>query len=194
VLEGLVMTGLFRVVAVVALLAAGCAGEQNTSAPGRPVPPTGSSGGSVPSTTGATPTSSGSAVPTTGPISGPPLNTTTTDAPAPAPGGACVAPGSVRITAGVVPEPVCLPVNGSLRLTSDPSPHQPWGPLVSSNPKILSCTSETSAQGTVSGVCTPHLPGTVTVSAMTAPFAGDLHGPPQFRWELRINVVAYGVN
>jgi hypothetical protein len=187
------VSGLFRVVAVVALLAAGCAGEQGGAAisGGSSVPETGPASGTVPS-------SSGSAVPTTGPIGGPPLSTTTTSnttgGPTVAPGAACGAPASVRITAGVVPGPVCLPVNGSLRLTSDPSPHQPWGQLVSSNPKILSCTSEAGAQGAVSGVCTPHLPGTVTVSTMTAPFAGDPHGPPQFRWELRINVVGYGVN
>lgn len=105
---------------------------------------------------------------------------------------------SVRITAGAVAEPVCLPINGMLKLASDPSPHQPWGRLVSSNPKILSCTSEVGAAGTVSGVCVPHLPGTVTVSTMTVktttgPFAGDSAGPAQFRWELRVTVVAHGL-
>jgi hypothetical protein len=176
------MSGLARVIGVVALLAAGCAGEQ--AGAGAPT------GGSVPET-GVTPSAGAVPESTTGPISGPPL---TSVQPTPTPGGACLAPGSLRITAGTVPEPVCLPINGSLRLTSDPSPHQPWGQLVSSNPKILSCTSEPGPQGTVSGVCTPHLPGTVTVSAMTAPFAGDPHGPPQFLWELRVTVVAYGVN
>ena len=82
-----------------------------------------------------------------------------------------------------------MPVNGQLRLTADPSPGQPWGPLVSSNPKILSCSSETGADGAVNGVCTPHLPGTVTVSAMTTP-----DGPARLRWELRVTVVAYGLN
>jgi len=162
------MSGLARVIGMVALLAAGCAGGQ--------------AGAGAPT---------GGSVPQTGPISGPPLSSV---APTPAPGGACRAPESVRITAGAVPEPVCLPVNGSLRLTADPSPHQPWGQLVSSDPKILSCSSAAGPQGTVSGVCTPHLPGTVTVSTMTAPFAGDPHGPPQFRWELRVTVVAHGVN
>jgi hypothetical protein len=189
------MNGLVRVMGIVALLAAGCAGGQaGAGTPtGGEVPETGPSNEVTPSPTTAVP--SASAVPESvpGPISGPPLHTTTGQ-PAPAPGGACTAPASVRITAGALPEPVCLPINGMLRLTADPSPHQPWGKLVSSNPKILSCTSEAGAQGEVSGVCTPHLPGTVTVSTMTAPFAGDPHGPPQYRWELRVTVVAYGMN
>jgi len=187
-MRGSAMSGLARVIGIVAVLAAGCAGGQTGS---------GAATGSVPesevppSPTNVTPSASPVPEPTTGPISGSPL---TSVQPTPAPGGACLTPGSVRITAGAVPEPVCLPINGSLRLSSDPSPHQPWGQLISSNPKILSCTSESGPQGTVSGVCTPHLPGAVTVSTMTAPFAGDPHGPPQFRWELRVTVVAYGVN
>jgi hypothetical protein len=93
----------------------------------------------------------------------------------------------------VVPEPVCLPVNGLLRLASDASPHQPWGSLVSSDPRILSCTTEPGAEGALTGECVPHLPGTVTVSTTTGPFAGDPHGPQQFHWELRVTVVAYGL-
>lgn len=158
------MSRLFRLVALVTLLAAGCGSEHGDA---------------------------GVPVPETGPISGTPL---TSVKPTTAPGGACTTPDSVRITAGGVPDPVCVAVNGSLRLSSDPSPHQPWGQLVSSDPKILSCASESGPQGTVSGVCAPHLPGTVTVSTMTAPFAGDPSGPPQFRWELRVTVVAYGMN
>jgi hypothetical protein len=187
------MSGLFRVVAMVALLAAGCAGEQQ--------PGSEASGGGGPAS-GASPTSTGaesssSAAPTTGPIGGPPLSTPTGGGPSSTgtrPQAECAAPGSVRITAGAVPDPVCLPVNGMLKLASDPSPHQPWGPLVSSDPKILSCTSDAGTSGAVSGVCTPHLPGTVTVSTTTGPFAGDPHGPAQFHWELRVTVVAYGLN
>jgi hypothetical protein len=189
------MTGLFRVVAVVALLAAGCAGKPDSSglSGAEGVPGTGPSGE-------AAPTSSAAEAPATSPTAGGAPSTTggrstssATGGPAPAPGGTCAGPPSVRIAAGAAPEPVCLPVNGMLRLTADPSPHQPWGPLVSSNPKILSCTSEPGDAGAVKGVCVPHLPGTVTVSTTTGPFAGDPHGPAQFRWELRVTVVAYGL-
>jgi hypothetical protein len=96
---------------------------------------------------------------------------------------------SLQVTAGAVPAPVCVPVNGVLHLTADPSSRQPWGPLTSSEPKILTCTSQPGAEGSVDGVCRPHLPGTVTVSAL---LTGD--GRPPFRWELRVTVVAYGLN
>ena len=94
-------------------------------------------------------------------------------------------PVTVRITAGAVPEPVSLPVNGVLRLTAEPSPDRPWGPLVSSDPRILSCESKPAAGGAVTGVCIPHLPGRVTVSTTS--------GPARLRWELRVTVVAHGL-
>jgi hypothetical protein len=183
------MDGLIRAIAVVALLSAGCGGAPSGAEPtsggsDTPQPPQGS-------------TTTSAAVPTTGPISGPPLSGGTPGGkpiPTGAPPGTCQSQPSVRITAGARPEPVCLPVNGLLHITSDPSPHQPWTTLLSSNPTILSCTSQVGKDGAVSGTCTPHLPGTVTVTTGTAPFAGDPSGPPQYQWTLTVNVVAHGFN
>jgi hypothetical protein len=184
------MGGLIRAIAVVALLSAGCGGKPSGAEP--------TSGGSdtpqPPESSTAATTSA--AVPTTGPISGPPLSSSPGGKPIPtgAPPGTCQSQPSVQITAGARPEPVCLPVNGLLHITSDPSPNQPWTTLLSSNPKILSCTSQVGKDGAVSGTCTPHLPGTVTVTTGTAPFAGDPSGPPQYQWMLTVNVVAHGFN
>ena len=164
------MSRLVCVVAVVAVLVVGCSGAPDP-APDLPSDVT-------PSSTSAVPSASGSAVPTTGPSSGVPLSTT---------GGVCPAVIWERITVGAVPKPVCVPVNGALRLTAAPSTQQPWGLLISSNPQALSCASEAAAEGAVNGVCTPHLAGTALVSTITAPV-----GTAQFRWVLQVTVVARG--
>lgn len=189
------MSGLIRVITVVALLTAGCGGGPSGAEPasggsGTPQPPPPDS---------STATTSSNSEPTTGPISGPPLSSITPDGKpiptgAPPSGGPCQSQPSVRIKAGARPDPVCLPVNGLLHITSDPSPQQPWAALLSSDPKVLSCASQVGKDGAVTATCTPHLAGTVTITTMTAPFAGDPSGPPQYQWTLRVTVVTHGFN
>ncbi|MEV4313583.1 hypothetical protein [Actinocrispum sp. NPDC049592] len=90
--------------------------------------------------------------------------------------GNCAAIVSRRVSEGVAPQPLCLPVNGSLRLTMDESV-----PLASSDAKILSCAADAGKDV----LCSPHVPGTVTVSATKE---------ASFKWELRVTVVANGLN
>jgi hypothetical protein len=100
---------------------------------------------------------------------------------------------SVWIAAGAAAAQVCMPVNGVLRLAVDPSTGHSWGPVVSSNPQVLSCTVEDRALDAGSSVCVPHLPGMVAVSTMTGPPAGSADGRGEVKWELRVTVVGYGL-
>jgi hypothetical protein len=189
------MSGLIRVIAVVALLTAGCGSQP----PGAEPASEGSGSPQPPPPDGSTGVTSSTSVPTSGPISGPPLTSITPGGKpiptgAPPSGGPCQSQPSVRIKAGDRPDPVCLPVSGLLHLASDPSPRQPWTTLISSDPKILSCAAQVGKDGAVTATCTPHLGGTVTISTMTAPFAGDPSGPPQYQWTLRVTVVTHGFN
>lgn len=106
------------------------------------------------------------------------------------PGGPCQA-GSVSETArrGQVPAPLCLEVGATLRVGAEPSPRQPWMPLTSSDEAVLRCVSRPAPGGSIDATCTAVRPGSATVSTVTAPFAGDPHGPPQFRWALEVTVV-----
>jgi hypothetical protein len=183
---GCVRYRLIRMIAAVALLAAGCADASRTAEP--------ASGSGTPSTT-TNSTAGSTSQPGTGEIIAPPVETPTKPpaATGPPPAGAgCRPTMSVRITPGARPDPVCLPISAQLQVTSDAAPHQPWSPLTSSNAKILSCASQVASDGTVTGSCTPHLGGTVTLTTGTPPPATNPGGAPQFRWTLTVNVVTYG--
>jgi polyphosphate kinase 2 (PPK2 family) len=54
---------------------------------------------------------------------------------------------------------------------------------------VVSCTSAAGPDGTIAGTCRALRAGTAEVSTMTAPFAGDPHGPPQYLWRLTVEVV-----
>jgi hypothetical protein len=73
-------------------------------------------------------------------------------------------------------------------LTADSSPRQPWQPLLSTNPDILRCQSHSAVEGSIAGSCQALTAGTTVLRTSTAPFAGDLHGPPQHVWELTVTV------
>jgi hypothetical protein len=163
-------------VVVAVLLTAGCAGT-----PGEPGSVSGPAPESVPSSGVASTDAPPVGPPTTEVPPGTARGGSTSggrpaSAAPPAPGGACPPVVSVRVAVADAVETVCVAVTGSLRWSAD-SPA--WHAVVSSNPTILSCASRSG-----SGTCTPHLPGTVTVSATAG----------QSRWELRVNVVAYGMN
>ena len=104
--------------------------------------------------------------------------------------GGCASVIAVAIQPAGRPAGICLPVNGILRLAADPSPRQPWDQLASSDSAVLACVSQSSSNGSVTGACTALHPGTATVSTMTAPFAGDPHGPPQYLWHIAVTVTA----
>lgn len=53
---------------------------------------------------------------------------------------------------------------------------------------VITCSSQRESQGAFTAVCHALKPDTATASTMTAPFAGDPHGPPQFMWSLTIHV------
>lgn len=181
---------LIWVIAAVALLTAGCAGASRGAEPG-PASATLATAGATPSSStagSATPPGTGEIIePPVGPPTKPPAVT------GPPPGTAgCRPTMAVRITPGARPDPICLPISAQLQVASDPAPHQPWSPLTSSNGKILSCATQVGADGTVTGTCTPHLGGTVTLTTSTPPPASDPGGAPQFQWTLTVNVITYG--
>lgn len=102
----------------------------------------------------------------------------------------CVgAPTAINVQQGREPAPVCLSVGDTVTITAPPSPTQPWQPMATSNAAVLACTSRQETQGALTAVCRALKPGAVIVSTMTAPFAGDPHGPAQFRWALTIHVL-----
>jgi len=97
-------------------------------------------------------------------------------------------PAQVHIAPASAPAEMCLAVGATLTLTSDASELQPWTPLTSSDPAVLSCVSDQHADGSVTGACMAQAPGTATVSTGTSAFAGDPHGPPQYAWKLTVTV------
>lgn len=165
------------------VLSAACASAGAAQPAGSPQ---GAGSGSAPGSAG----SGGSAAAgTTGTV---PPATGSSSAPAPSPGGSdCAAPASITIVVGHEPAPVCMRVGDTVTITAPESPRQPWQPLTSSNAAVLACTSHQEVQGALTAVCHALKPGAVIASTVTAPFPGDPHGPPQFRWALTIHVLPY---
>ncbi|WP_026411122.1 hypothetical protein [Actinomadura oligospora] len=99
--------------------------------------------------------------------------------------------GDVSVTArrGGTPPPLCLTVGAVLRVTAEPSPRQPWSPLTTTDEQVLTCDSRPGPRGTTIATCTAKRPGRATITTVTTPFAGDPHGPAQFRWSQQIDVV-----
>ncbi|MCP2342724.1 hypothetical protein [Actinomadura rupiterrae] len=89
---------------------------------------------------------------------------------------------------GARPAPLHLKVGTVLHVTSDPSPHQPWTPLTSSDEKILTCTSHPGPHGAITATCKALHPGHATIATVTSPHKGDPQGPPQSRWTQQIQV------
>jgi hypothetical protein len=111
-------------------------------------------------------------------------------APSPSGGADCAAPpATIAIVPGHEPAPVCLRVGDTLTITAPPSAAQPWQPMKTSDAAVLACASRQEDQGALTAVCHALRPGAVIVSTMTAPFAGDPHGPAQFMWTLTIHVL-----
>lgn len=150
------------------LLLAGCA---TATTPGASATPTPSTGGA------------GSASPTK-------ITVSTRPDPGPSsPRGTCGLT-TLTVAQASTPPPGCLHVGTDLHITSEPSPLQPWSAVDSSDPSVLRCASDRHPAGDVSATCHAAKPGIVTMSATTAPFAGDPHGPAQYRWQITITVVA----
>lgn len=109
--------------------------------------------------------------------------------PEPSPAGECApAPAVITIRIGHQPPAVCLRVGDSLTITAPSSAAQPWQPMTVTDASVLACTSQRGDQGSLTAVCRALKPGVANVSTMTAPFAGDPHGPAQFMWTLTIHV------
>lgn len=75
-----------------------------------------------------------------------------------------------------------------LRIDAPVSPRQPWQPFVTSNPQVIACTTTARQDAAATATCRALRAGSATVSSMTAPFAGDPHGPMQQLWELEVQV------
>jgi hypothetical protein len=84
---------------------------------------------------------------------------------------------------------VCVHVGALLNVASEANRLQPWLPVQSSDPQVISCTSTQHPDGSVSATCTAHRPGAAMLVATTGPFAGDPHGPPQRSWTASVTVV-----
>lgn len=97
-------------------------------------------------------------------------------------------PEPITIRPGGRPAPVHLRPGDILTLTATSSWLQPWQPPTSSDPTILRCTSRSLADGALTATCQAVAVGTVTVSTITAPFAGDPHGPAQQMWTLTVHI------
>ncbi len=95
---------------------------------------------------------------------------------------------TLRIGQAEAPRPICVTVGSTLRITTEPSPLQPWAPLESTDTAVIRCQSYRSAEGAITGTCVAAHAGKATVSTTTAAFAGDPHGPPQFSWQLPVTV------
>src|SRR5207248_4080863 len=82
---------------------------------------------------------------------------TTTGGPAsppPATGDPSCGVRSVVVTAREQPAPLCVHAGASLRITTEPSPHQPWSMPASSDATVLRCIgSRVLADGAVEAVC-----------------------------------------
>jgi hypothetical protein len=103
--------------------------------------------------------------------------------------GCSSVPESVHAHHGEQPAAVCLTPGATLHIVTDPSPRQPWSTLTSTDESVVRCTSRATPDGAIEATCTAVKPGTVTVSTVTASFAGDPHGPAQYMWRLEITVV-----
>jgi hypothetical protein len=131
---------------------------------------------------GADPAGSASAARTGAPLA------SSTGQPSATPTG-CAQPGdTINARRGEQPAPICLAPGAAVRIVTDPSPRQPWGVMGSSDESVVRCDSRAAADGALVATCTAVSPGTATVSTVTAPFAGDPHGPPQDIWRLRVTV------
>ena len=156
----------------VLVLAAGCG---SAPPPGQPLPPSGGQGTGTATTGGPQPSTS---------TSPPPPSSSSS----PTGSARC---GARRVVASVreQPEPQCLQVGASLRISAEPSPRQPWSLPASSDESVLRCAARLLPDGAAAATCTAMRHGTATVTTSTAPFAGDPHGPPQTQWHLVVNVV-----
>lgn len=167
-------------------LMAGCAGAGAAQPAGAPqgagsgpgAGSAGSGGSSAAGTTGTVPSATGS-------------SSAPATAPSPLGGSGCAAPATITIVLGHEPAPVCMRVGDTVTITAPPSARQPWQPMKSSDAAVLACTSHQEDQGALTAVCHALKPGAVIASTITAPFAGDPHGPPQFMWSLTIHVLPY---
>ncbi len=75
-----------------------------------------------------------------------------------------------------------------LRIDAPVSPRQPWQPFVTSNPQAIACTTRAGQDAAATATCRALRAGSATVSSITAPFAGDPHGPMQQLCELEVQV------
>ena len=100
----------------------------------------------------------------------------------------CTSAATITARRGEQPTPLCLTPGAALRIHTEPSPHQPWGPFTSTDNSVVRCTSETADDGATQTTCLAVRPGTAIVSTTTAPFSADPHGPPQDTWQLHITV------
>lgn len=114
---------------------------------------------------------------------------TPASAPPPSPTGCRYPTAPIAARAGSQPAPVCLTPGADLTVAAAQSPAQPWQPMTSSDPSVLSCTSQPQADGALTATCRARAAGTATVSATTAAFAGDPHGPTQYTWTLTVHVL-----
>jgi hypothetical protein len=119
------------------------------------------------------------------------VHTEPSAASAPAPVAGCAA-GDERMTigSGQLPQPRCLRVGGTLIVDAPSSPAQPWQVFTTSDAQVLSCATSQRHDGAATATCHALRPGAATVATMTAPFAGDPHGPPQRQWRLAVLVRA----
>jgi hypothetical protein len=154
--------------ALVAVLLPACAnGASDAAASGEP-----SSGGSA----------SDASIRPAPPTGGTPTPTST-------PSGECVASSpQVTVQPGESPQPICLRVGAVLRIHAPASPRQPWQPFLTSDPQVASCTTTQGPDGAATATCRALRAGSTIIRSMTAPFAGDPHGPMQQEWQLTVNV------
>jgi len=139
-----------------------------------------------PDTTGTAPTSGGSAAPaaTTSPL--PTTSTVTTMTPPCTTGER-----QINVRLAEMPTPICIHVGDALVLKPPSAPSaQPWPGFTTSDVNTLACTSMQLGDGSVSATCHAARAGEATVSAATAPFPSDPHGPLQGAWQLTVRVVA----
>jgi hypothetical protein len=115
--------------------------------------------------------------------------TSATPSPSSRPTGNCATDAQrVTVRAGESPQSVCLRVGAVLRLDAAASPRQPWQAFVTSKEQVLSCGTRQGPDGAASATCQALRPGSAVVQTMTAPFAGDPHGPMQRQWQLAVLV------
>lgn len=104
------------------------------------------------------------------------------------PGKGGCGPRSLVATVRQQPEPQCVRVGDVLYVTTETSTHQPWTLPTSSDDSILRCVARPLADGATTAICTALRRGNATVTATTAAFAGDPHGPPQSQWQLPVQI------